>query len=215
MKSIQEIYSDYNIMPNLQLHQMRVAAVAKTICDHLNISVDAENVVLACLFHDMGNIIKSDFKVFPQFLEPQGLEYWQNVKDDFIKKYGSNEHEATLAIAEEVKLPAQALDLLKKIGFSNAVWNNEHGSFENKICIYSDMRVGPHGVLSMMDRIAEGRKRYEGRKHAIANDGFEEKVEALKNIEKDIFSHTDIKPDDINDESIKEKAEDLMVLRLE
>ena len=40
MKKITEIYKEYKIMPNLQMHQYRVAAVAMQICESLNIKID-------------------------------------------------------------------------------------------------------------------------------------------------------------------------------
>ncbi len=70
MKTVQQIYNDYNILPLLQLHQLRVAGVAKLITESITIPVDAQAVVLACLFHDMGNIIKADFTYFPEALQP-------------------------------------------------------------------------------------------------------------------------------------------------
>ena len=52
----------------------------------------------------MGNIIKSDLTVFPEFREPEGLDYWQNVKDDYVKKYGTDHHAANAIIAREIGL---------------------------------------------------------------------------------------------------------------
>jgi len=214
MKTVQQIYSKYKIMPNLQLHQLRVAAVAQIICENFQESIDTESIILACLFHDMGNIIKSDLNYFPKFLEPEGFEYWQDVKKEYIKRYGFEEHLATEFIAKEINLSSSALSCLKHIGFSNSIKNETNNSFENKICNYSDMRVGPHGVLSMEDRISEGHKRYEGRKHTITSDGFDAFVLALRNIEKQIFSKTHIKPEEITDDKIKDIMEELRTLTL-
>src|SRR3954452_25294278 len=99
MKKVSEIYSEYKIMPALQQHQLRVAAVAAMICDSLP-GTDKETVVIACLFHDMGNIIKSDLSYFPEFVQPEGLEYWEKVKQEYIQKYGSDENAATKEIAK-------------------------------------------------------------------------------------------------------------------
>ena len=85
MRTIQQIYSDYKIMPNLQLHQLRVASVAKIIAENFKEKLDKESIVIACLFHDMGNIIKFNFSYFTEFLKPEGLEYWQAVKNEYIK----------------------------------------------------------------------------------------------------------------------------------
>ncbi len=61
MKNASEIYAEYRLMPNLKQHQFRVAAVAEIICKNLSEVVDKDNIILACLYHDMGNIIKFDY----------------------------------------------------------------------------------------------------------------------------------------------------------
>ena len=196
-------------MPNLQLHQLRVAAVAKMIVENFKESLDEKSIVLACLFHDMGNIIKSDLYYFPEFLKPEGLEYWQGVKDQYIKKYGKEEHRATELIAKEIGLPSKSISSLKNIGFSNAGKNEKSDSFEDKICNYSDMRVDPYGVVAMEDRILEGRKRYSLRKHAIAEDNFESLAKSFRNMEKQIFDKTQIKTYDITNEKIEGMIQEL------
>ena len=92
---------------------------------------------------------------------------------------------------------------MKSIGFSNATKNEIQEFFEQKIASYSDMRVGPYGVLPMEERISEGHKRYEGRKHSVASGNFEALSQSFRNMEKQIFSKCKIKPEDINDETIK------------
>jgi hypothetical protein len=215
MRTIQQIYDDYKIMPSLQLHQLRVGSVAKIICENSNQQLDTDNIVLACLFHDMGNIIKSDLPRFPDFLEPQGLEYWQSVKNDFIKKYGNEEHVATERIAQEVNLPAKAFEYLSRTGFSKVGMNVNDPNPGFKICSYSDMRVGPYGILSMDERLAEGRKRYEARKHAISSDDtFIAHSQALVDIEEDIFRNSKIRSEDINDDSVRDIIDDLRTYSL-
>ena len=85
-RTLNDIYKEYKIMPSLAMHQMRVAAVAKFISNSLLKPFDANNVIEAALFHDMGNVIKADLSLFPEFLEPKGYEYWKNVKREFIEK---------------------------------------------------------------------------------------------------------------------------------
>lgn len=196
-------------MPGLQMHQLRVGAVARLICESFPERLDSQNVISACLLHDMGNIIKSDLITFPEFLEPQGLEYWRKVKDDFIQKYGSDDHEATWAIAKELSIPEKAFSYLGTIGFRSLQKVLESDSFERKICSYSDMRVGPHGVLPLEERLAEAHKRYAGKKHAIASDQFNTLANAVREIEKQIFRKVRIKPEDINDESVRQAIMDL------
>lgn len=201
-RKITDIYEDYKIMPNLQKHMLRVAAVASVICDNFSEKIDKDNVVIACLFHDMGNIIKSDLNYFPNFLQPEGLEYWQKVKEKYIEKYGSSEHTATETIMKEIGLPERAIFYFKNMGFHNSTKNETEKFLEHKICNYSDMRVGPYGVIPMEERIEEGHKRYLGREHSLASDDFEFLVKSLRNIEKQIFAKCKIKPEDVNNESV-------------
>ncbi len=196
-------------MPTLQLHQLRVAGVAKVIVNQFKDPIDKDSVLLACLFHDMGNIIKSDLSIFPEFLQPEGLEYWQGVKNEFLEKYGPDEHAATITIAKEAGLPVAALHCIERIGFSHATENDQDNVMEYKVCNYVDMRVGPYGVLSMNDRIIEGQKRYAGKKHSIAGAKFDSLVQSLENIEKVIFGKTDLKPEDVNNEKVNNLIEEL------
>lgn len=203
MKNILGIYSKYKIMPTLQQHQLRVAAVAKQICDAIAEPLDKEGVVDVCLVHDMGNIIKFDLTYFPDFVQPEGLEYWQAVKAEYIQKYGSEEHVATEMICEELGLSETERTYLALTGFSRIIKALNTGSLEQKICCYCDQRVGPRGVLTVQERLIEGRKRYEGRKDkAMVSEQFEELADALRKLEQEIFSHTTIAPSDITDESI-------------
>jgi hypothetical protein len=210
MKTISSVYSEYKIMPMLRLHQLRVAAVAKTICDSISQKLNTEGVVRVCLLHDMGNIIKSDLTYFPDFLKPLGLEYWQGVKDEYIKKYGNDEHVATQEICREIGLSEEEKSYLNAIGFSKTKTVLVSNSLEKKICCYADQRVGPHGVLLLEERLAEGKMRYAGRANkAIASNQFDELADALRSIEAQVFSSSNLKPESITDDVIQEIISDL------
>ena len=196
-------------MPNLQLHQLRVAAVATMICDSLTIEVDKKTIVTVCLLHDMGNIIKSELTFFPEFTEPEGLEYWQKVKDEFIQKYGTDENKAILSIMEELLLPEIVIKTVEHNRFSLLCKTKESTNMVFKLIKYSDMRVGPYGVLSYDERMDDARKRYQGKEHLFPSDGRETLIDCGKEIENQIFAQSTIKPEDINDESVRNIMEDL------
>lgn len=211
MRVAQDIYDAYRIMPSLQLHQLRVAAVAQTICESRTKDVDAESVVLAALFHDMGNIIKSDFSIFPDFVEPEGAAHWQLVKDDFVARYGTDSHAANVAIARENKLPERVVQLIDGITFSGMAGIYKGEDEELKILEYADMRVGPHGVLTVTARVEEGMGRYFS-KHPRGNRSEEEwelLMGALFSIESHLFDGLLISPDDITEQSIRPRFEAL------
>ena len=217
MKTPREIYAAYKIMPNLQLHQLRVAAVGKLICDNFSKQISQHDVILACLFHDMGNILKFNLTYFPEFFKPQGLEFWEAVKAEYKEKYGTDQHEASKKVAREIGLSGAVVEIIDAIGFSNVGPALAGNSLENKICVYADSRVGPHGVLTLAERFADGRKRYlargvtndHGKEITVQRDTFEALTESAQKMEKQIFASAKIKPEDINDTSVALLVEEL------
>ncbi len=202
MKTAQEIYEEYNIIPNLQLHQLRVAAVGSIVCENLTQPVNTHDVVLACLFHDMGNIIKFDLSVFPEFREPKGIEYWEGIKKDFVRRYGDVAHDANVAIAREIGLSEAVIRLIDGVTFSNMEATAESDSMEQKIAEYGDCRVGPHGILPLATRLGEARERYLKRgKTYYSEEGFKKLSAAAEELERQIMAKCRIVPEDINDSS--------------
>jgi hypothetical protein len=187
-------------MPNLAEHMLRVAAVASLICDNFDELLPKEDIVTACLLHDMGNIIKAEFEFLPESWEPEGIAYWQKVKKDYIKKYGDNEHHATIRIMKELRIPENIIHLVDQIDFSLFCRHRDGNDIQVKIITYADTRVDPHGVVSQEERLEEARRRY-----ATRNKGKEEERQRLvvcsKDIEKQIFAKCSLRPEDITDES--------------
>jgi hypothetical protein len=213
MRTPREIYEAYRTMPSLDTHQLRVASVAKMICDSFDGPLDARSIILTCLFHDMGNIIKADLDYFPDlFRDTEEREYWKKVKQEYIEKYGVSEHYAALAITEELGLPEVVRRYIAGIGFSNVKTTSDSGSFEEKICEYADLRVGPRGILSLDGRITDIHTRYAGRHHAAVPDDeneFNELKQAAFEMQDQVFTKCSITPEDINDESVAPIVEEL------
>ncbi|MBL8014586.1 MAG: HD domain-containing protein [Candidatus Doudnabacteria bacterium] len=208
--TITSIYEQYQIMPSLQLHMLRVAAVARVIALNTPGLGEVSEITAACLLHDMGNILKFKLDLFPDFLQPQGLEYWEGVKRDFVGKYGTDEHVATHEIARELNQPTRVMDLLSAIGFSKALENAVHSDTAKKICAYSDHRVTPFGVTSLEERMQEGRSRFALNKNTQEDpQKFEQLARGMQRIEQQIFSVCTIKPSDITDQLVNPVVEEL------
>jgi hypothetical protein len=203
MRTPREIYKAYKIMPNLQLHQLRVAAVGKMICDNFREPVEKNDVVLACLFHDMGNIVKFDLGRFPEFLEPEGRAYWEEVKRDVEKKYGSEQHVASEAIARELGLSEAVLRMIRSSGFRDMPKIIESDDRAWKILKYADLRVAPKGIVSLAERFEDFAVRYRGNITDV------ETLEKGRLLETQIFAHADIRPEDVTDESVAPFMEEL------
>ncbi len=213
MMTPRDIYEQYRIMPNLQLHQLRVAAVGKYICDRFIGPIDTQMVVLACLVHDMGNILKSDFSIGKELLAEKGIPYWESVKADYVKKY-SDEHHATHVIIKEVGIDERIASIIEDMGFSKMETVVATGSNELLVLEYADMRVGPDGILSLDGRLSEGHTRYSQRMKG-AQFGFSQPeryeilVSACHEMEKKLVSRADFQPEDITDASLSSIVEEL------
>jgi hypothetical protein len=213
MRNILEIYEQYKIMPNLALHQLRVASVVKMILENLEntIILDKNKIITAALLHDMGNIIKFKLEVFPEFVKPLGLEYWQNIQNEYFAKYGYNEHKATSIIAKEIGVSEEIIKLLEEFGDHGEFCNQalESDEFEKKIVNYADVRVGPYGILSYHERMSDVKRRYANTKFLDTKESFETLFDCGREIENQIFANCKIKPEDINDEAIAPILEEL------
>lgn len=205
--TIAEIYAKYRIMPNLQQHMFRVAGVAELIADqllHPTVELDqpftpqdCKDVVTAALLHDMGNIVKFKLDYFPEFLQPEGLTYWQVVQQEFWDVYGKNAHQATLSILKELEVSERVTELVNAVSFNKAKRNLDSDDFACKVCAYADMRVAPHGVVSLEERLADGRKRYQPEDK---KDTFSYVMAAyLRKLEKQLFAVVSLVPTEIDD----------------
>ncbi len=207
MRTAEEIYTSYGIPPSLALHQLRVAAVGKLIAEEIP-GVRVEEVVLTCLFHDMGNLIKTDFSVFPDFFEKEGIAYWENMKASFVSRWGSDSHAANVKIAREIGLPHPVPENIDQVGFRHMERIARSEAWEPKIFEYADCRVGPRGILPLTERFAEGRARYQYRRDYDPRE-YEILDQAGHEIEQQLFAHLSYTPADITDARIAPIVETL------
>ena len=89
--TIAEIHKQLPINSGLQLHMLRVGAIAKIVAG-ISPDVDEELVVTAALLHDVGNIVKITFDIAPELLAPEGIDYWKERKVETVAKYGTDDH---------------------------------------------------------------------------------------------------------------------------
>lgn len=153
--NVQQAYDKYTIPPNLQKHMLRVAALSQIITESWRGHViDKSSIIFTCLFHDMANIIKFDFSKPLLFKEEESRsEYWKKVQLHFVEKYGPNIHEATQTITKEMCSTPNVVSLIQKLEWENIQRVINNYDFESAITIYCDMRVGPHGILPLQDRL--------------------------------------------------------------
>jgi len=158
-----QVYQKYQIPPNLQQHQLRVAGVAYLITNNwkTNPPIDPKLMAKVGLVHDMGNILK--FNLEPKIAQRYGLtdlDKWNRVKQLFRQKYGPDENQATFQICQELGLTKE-LTILKQINQLydlTKIANSPHWPL--KIAVYADMRVSPDGVVSFKQRLEDFFQRY-------------------------------------------------------
>lgn len=201
-KKILDIYDEYKIIPALQKHMLRVAAVASLICNNFNESLPKNDIITVCLLHDMANILKFKWDSLSEFLEPKGFHYWQNIQNKYKEKYGDDEHEATMKIIKELRLSNAVISLADQNRFSLICKHRDSRDINIKIVHYADGRVDPYGIVSYEERMDEAKKRYENHKLRIPETERQKLVICGKEIEKQIFAKCKIKPEYITNETV-------------
>ena len=198
--NIIEIYRKYYLPENLQMHMLRVAACSNLIIDNWNgPEIDQKSIIRVCLLHDMGNMVKipENFSSDEEFLK---------IRKKYFDRYGTNDHEINLEIGKQEGLTEKELKILDgKRSRKNEETLNSN-SYERKICAYCDQRVAPDGVTSIEERLEDAKIRYKNKPLSVWSN--EEKanhlIDCSLGIEKQIMRYCKLKPEDINDISIKE-----------
>ena len=220
MKTIQQIYNEYEIAPFLQLHMLRVAGVAGVIADNFEEKLDKENILSACLLHDIGNTVKFniEFTGKQDWAKGVDMEKLREYQARLISRYGQDEHNATYGICAEIGVSERVMFLVKTIGFSHSCGNLQSQDFAAKICGYADGRVTPEGIVSLAERLAEGHRRYRANKniiHPVAADGeFAKLFNCAMALEKQIFAKCKIKPEDIAEEKARPLIKSLLMFEI-
>lgn len=205
--NIIEIYEKYHLPENLQMHMLRVAACSNLIIDNWNgVEIDNKAIIRVCLLHDIGNIVKipEDFSKDQEFLK---------IRKKYFDKYGTNDHEINLEIGKQEGLTEKELTILDGKRSRKNEETLKSNSYERKICAYCDQRVAPDGVVSVKERLEDAKVRYKNKPLSVWSN--EEKanhlIECSLGIEKQIMKYCKLKPEEINDFSIKEYIEQLKV----
>ena len=206
-RTIGDIYEKYQIPPWLAEHMLRVAAVASVVFDaakEVSPELDGrDDLIAACLVHDLGNIIKFDFERLPP---PDGqTEYWEMIKDGMIERYGRNEIVATVLMIGEIGIAERVRPVLENTSDHEAILLLEEGTLLQKIAYYADQRVSPRGVLPLRDRLRDMRERYShpDDERTRALDAATERIEEV------LFEGLSLRPEDITDESVAPMIESL------
>ena len=164
MSTAREIYDTYQVPPWLQEHQVRVAAVGKIIAEAYVKPIDTSLVVTTCLLHDVGAIVKFDFRetLLADLVNPGDVSHWERVQAQMREHYGVGEYGATDAILIELGAERER-EVFKQTGLTRLGDTLREGTYEARVVQYADTRVGPRGVMSVEERMKDARVRYAGK----------------------------------------------------
>jgi len=198
--NISEVYKKQQINKGLQEHMLRVAGVAKYICDNSDLFVDKNNVITACLLHDMGNLIKSKLETAPELFEPEGVDFWSEIKYRMIEKYDNDVHGATVAKIKEVCKTPEVVKIVEEASFDDIEKVASSGSMEAKLLEYADMRVGMFGIMPLAERFQDIHDRYVPNR--FSKEELLNKQRAAEKIEREIFKLSSIRPSHVSNETV-------------
>lgn len=207
--TVKQLYNQYLIPPNLQKHMLRVAALSQILTENWHRkNLDKDSITLACVFHDMANIIK--FKLDqPQLFKEEGsqIDYWKKIQRQTIEKYGTDIHAATFKICQEIGLSEKILFLIKNMNWNNTLEVLEKNDFASAILIYCDMRIGPYGIMLLKDRIENLSTR---------NNNFDFNIlqKNAKILEEILQKNISVDLNDINDTQLNERFQELLGLKI-
>lgn len=196
--TIKAIYEKYKIPPNLAEHMLRVAKVALFICDHWRgPKINRDLVIKGALLHDLGNIVKFKFAHLPSLIPAEKEKYWKEVQKDMARRYGQDAHRATRAMASELGIKGRLLDVLA-VG-----WEEVSEDWEKMIILYADSRIDPLGMVSLVERLEDIRKRY-------GEETFGRIATAARERERKLQENLDVPVSKITEESIARSDQELL-----
>lgn len=197
MNTITNIYNEYGIPEILQLHMLRVAAIAEKILVAWNgPTVDRPSLLRVLLLHDTGNIVK-------MFDVENDNERFHVMREKYYSVYGHDDHKVSIAIGRELGLTDDELALMDGKVFIRNDETLRSRDFSRKIGAYADQRAAPDGVLPLLERLREAQRRYKDKPGSSMNNPRTEMlIECAADIEKQVMSHCNINPTDITDASI-------------
>ena len=159
---------------------LRVTSVALFIVKNWKgPELNPETLKTMLLLHDVGNIVRFDFEKHPEFLgdEVKRIDFWKKRQKENIVKYGTDDHEATVSMLNELGISEETKERIYQMGYWNVKEVKNSTDWYLKIALYADLRVGPFGILTLQERIDDIHTRIEKYKTKPELMGFSQELE--------------------------------------
>ncbi len=187
---------------------LTVAGVGAIICDNWKgPKISKKRIVATLLVHDLANIMKYDLsKRGMHLLTPSDrkrIAFLRAVKEEAIARYGKDPEEAITKIAKGLNFSKSVTSLLERM---SAVHSKKYEldelfarkDWELAICLYSDWRVSPKGIVSVNERVHDLSVRY-----GIGAKESRELLSELSGVERCLLRNVKLRPAEINDSSTR------------
>jgi hypothetical protein len=140
------------------------------------------------LLHDLGNLIKFDLRPEAPYhlMLPAELPFYTALQLLWRAKYGLEADEATCKLITKIPLkngPRISQIILDHTAGTLAATVAKNDWLQ-KLCDYTDFRIGPHGMLTLAERFIDLKHRYAYRQLDWANQtGIDQRLKAFQTLE--------------------------------
>ncbi len=199
---LQKLIEQYRVPVHVRKHMKKVAAVALLLGQRIVQSgkeVDLTVLRQAALLHDVMKLCdfeKLDIEHFEQNITADDIHFWTAMQKS-CSHIGHVEaaYNMLMEIGEE-KLAV----IVRKHRFDGLIDERDKPvTWEEKILYYADKRVLHDSIVSISNRLADGRERYFPDGNLPENDHLVEK--AIYKLEKEICTAAGTKPEDITEKA--------------
>ncbi len=208
-KELQEVIKSYHVPQLILAHMRKVAAVAVFIGKKMAEKGEKTDLVVlrqAALLHDIVKIC--DFKSTDLItsigdFNAEDIAFWMKLHRSCRSVGHVNAAYNILMDLGEPKLA----EIIRKHRYESIIDGNpaeRPSSLEEKLLYYADKRVMHDKIVSMRERLDDGRNRYFGGNMRPQDVEIEK---ALFSLEREICEKAGIRPEDINENALEVSAE--------
>lgn len=206
---VNNIYQEYQIPKNLQEHMLRVAALAEIILENWKgEQIDKRSIVIACVLHDLAKPMNFDLSKQAKFgLTPEEIEDLAKLQNRLRNDFGKTEHQALINICKSLGCSPVTIRIIENFEWEFIPRLMIENDMESLVAIYSDMRIGLKGILSLKDRLEDLKTRESA-------DDYQEKETNGFKLENLIMKNNTVDLNSIKDEQINARFEDLLDIEI-
>lgn len=192
---IQQIYEEFHVPMHIRKHMAQVSKVAAQIAnayEKAGFTLDIDSIIKAALLHDALKVCTiKDFDPdnFPQEVTDEDKLKWTELRE---KYRGVSDAKVMCKLLTE-RGESKIAQIIKQHDFDCILEGFE--SLDAKIHYYADKRVKHDQIVSLKERLRDGRVRYP----ASQNDSkrITQIEDAVFELEKQLFKKINLEPQDI------------------